>query len=486
MNRDDLLELCTTNPATVADLVLQLQATITAQQQQIVTLTARVTALEARLKTDSHNSSKPPSSDPPAAKPVSLRKPTGRKAGGQTGHSGRTLALTDTPDAVIVHTPAVCAGCGADLSATPATASERRQVLDVPPLTLLVTEHRHECKTCAACGHVTGAAFPQAVSQPVQYGPHIQALGVYLTGYQLLPLHRASELLGDVFATTLCPATLFAAQQRAAQQLQPAHTQIAYAVRQASVAHFDESGVRVGGKLHWLHVASTPLLTHYSVHPKRGQAGMNAAGILTGFAGTALHDGWVSYFGYGCRHALCNAHHLRELVGVYEGAPQQQGWARDLQALLREGKQAVEQAREQGQSALPATTLTGLTARYETLVQQGYAANPPPAPTPHKKGRPKQSKARNLLDRLHTYQAETLRFLYDFAVPFDNNQAERDVRMIKVQQKVSGGFRTQAGSEAFCCVRSYISTLRKQGRHVLTALQHVFAGNAPSPLPRPE
>lgn len=246
---------------------------------------------------------------------------------------------------------------------------------------------------------------------------------------------------------------------------------------------FDESGARVGGKLHWLHVAGTALLTHYGVHKKRGQDGMNASGILPHFGGVAVHDGWASYFQYGCRHALCNAHHLRELTAVYEADPPQQGWAREMQTLLRDGKQAVETAPQQGQVCLCADVLSALTARYETLVQQGYAANPPPAPQPHKKGKPKQSKARNLLDRLHTYEEATLRFLHDFAVPLDNNQAERDVRMRKVQQKISGGFRTLAGAEAFCRGRSYISTLRKQGRQVLPALKHVFEGNVPSPLP---
>jgi transposase len=453
MNRNDLLELCRTNPPAVADLVLQLQATVTAQQEQIVTLTARVAALEARLKTDSHNSSKPPSSDPPAHKPHSLRKPSGRKPGGQAGHSGRTLTLSDAPDVVVTHTPAHCADCHADLRATSASGVERRQVLDVPPLTLIVTEHQSERKVCPHCGHVTQAAFPEAVSQPVQYGPQVQALGVYLLTYQLLPLKRASELLGDVFSTTFCAATLYAAQQRAAALLQPAYAQIAHAVQQAPVAHFDESGLRVNGKLHWLHVAGTAGFTHYRVQAKRGQTGMNQAGILPHFAGTAVHDGWASYFVYGCRHALCNAHHLRELTAVYEAAPQEQAWALGMQTLLRDGKHAVEAAQQQGATCLPEETLSDLTARYATLVQQGYATNPPPAPQPHTKGRPKQSKARNLLDRLHTYQAETVRFLHDFAVPFDNNLAERDVRMLKVQQKISGGFRTQSGSEAFCCAQ---------------------------------
>ena len=470
----------------VYDLIAQLQATLAAQQEQIVTLTNRVAALETRLKTDSHNSSKPPSSDPPTHKPVSLRKPSGRKPGGQAGHPGRTLLLVDTPDAVVLHTPACCAGCGADLTDTPPSSMERRQVSEIPPLALVVTEHRGERKVCAGCGHTTSAAFPAFVTQTVQYGPRLQALSVYLLSYQLLPVGRASELLGDVFGAGLCAATLLHMQHKAAGAVQPACEEIASALRHAPVVHCDESGGRINGTLHWLHVASTSRLTHYGIHKKRGQAGMNASDILPHLSGIAVHDGWASYFTYRCRHALCNAHHLRELVAVYEAAPREQAWAQGMQTLLREGKQAVEQAQQQGYRSLNAQALTDLTDRYKTLVQEGYAANPPPPPQPHKRGKPRQSKARNLLDRLHTYEEATLRFLHDFAVPFDNNQAERDVRMLKVQQKISGGFRTIEGAEAFCRVRSYISTLRKQGRQVLTTLQQVFAGNVPSPLPLPE
>ena len=486
MNRDDILQLCAANPVAIADFVLQLQATVAAQQEQITTLINRVVTLEARLKTDSHNSSKPPSSDPPAPKPVSLRQKSGRKPGGQAGHPGRTLALVDTPDVLVTHTPSCCAGCGANLADTPPASVERRQVADLPPLALVVTQHRSECKVCADCGHTTSAAFPALVTQPVQYGTRLQALSVYLLSYQLLPVVRARELLGDLFGVSPCPATLLSLQHKAAQTLEPTCAQIASALQHAPVVHCDESGGRVNGTLHWLHVASTPLLTHYGIHKKRGQAGMNAQGILPHLSGIAVHDGWASYFKYPCRHALCNAHHLRELVAVYEAAQDEQGWAQGMQTLLRDGKRAVEAARQAGHICLSADVLTDLTKRYKTLVQEGYAANPPPPPQPHKKGKPRQSKARNLLDRLHTYEEATLRFLHDFAVPFDNNQAERDVRMLKVQQKISGGFRTQEGAEAFCRVRSYISTLRKQGRHVLTTLQHVFAGNVPSPLPLPE
>ena len=472
-------------PDAVYDLLAVLYATASAQQQQITLLQAEVKELRERLNKDSHNSSKPPSSDGLAKKPVSLRQPSGRKAGGQPGHKGCTLALVDTPDTTEVHMPACCAACQADLTDAPATLGERRQVHDLPPLRLFVTEHQVQRKTCAACGYVTQGAFPPQVSQPVQYGAGVQ---VYLSAYQLLPFARTSELLRDLFGAGLCPATLLACQQRAGAALHTAHQQIAQALCQSLLVHYDESGLRVAGKLHWLHLASTSTLTHYTVHPKRGKAGLDAAGILPHFTGIALHDGWKAYQAYVCRHALCNAHHLRELTALYEADPHQQAWAHALQTLLRDGKRAVECAQSKGQQGVDACELAVLSARYERLVQQGYAANPPPElpSLPRKRGRVAQSTARNLLNRLHTFQAETLRFLSDFRVPFDNNLAERDIRMIKVQQKISNGFRTLEGAEAFCCVRSYISTLRKQGRHVLTALQQVFAGNVPCPLPLPE
>ena len=370
MNRQDVLELCAANPAAVADLVMQLQATVAAQQEQVATLSTRVAVLEARLNKDSHNSSKPPSSDGLAKKPTSLREKSGRKAGGQPGHKGCTLTLVDTPDEVKVHTPVCCAACEADLRAAPATSVERRQVYDLPPLRLLVTEHRRERKTCTICGHVTQAVFPAQVSQPTQYGASVQALCVYLSAYQLLPVQRTRELLADVFGASVCPATLLACQQRAGAALHTAHQQIAHALCQRLLVHYDESGLRVSGKLHWLHLASTSLLTHYTVHKRRGKDGMEAAGILPRFTGIAVHDGWKAYQAYACRHALCNAHHLRELTALYEAAPHQQAWARDMQTLLRDGKQAVETAQSKGQRGLDACELAALTARYARLVQR--------------------------------------------------------------------------------------------------------------------
>ena len=444
----------------------------TAMQAQIDALQAEVKALRDRLDTDSHNSSQPPSSDGLAKKPVSLRSQTGRKPGAQKGHPGRTLSFSEHPDQVVVHTPVCCARCGQTLDAVAGREVARRQVVDLPPLSLITTEHRVQQKVCPDCGYKTVAPFPVEAPTQVQYGPRLKALGVYLLSFQLLPYQRIAGLFTDLFDASFSVGTLFASQQTASRRLEEVLGSIRQALRRAPVAHFDETGAYLGGKLHWLHAASTPTWTYYDWHRRRGKAGMDKADILAHFGGIALHDGWSSYQHYGCAHALCNAHHLRELTALYEQDAQE--WAAKMRSLLVEIKQAVEHAKEQDRSRLSPLLEMRFEARYRRLLVEGLAANPPPDAKPGKRGRPKQSRARNLLDRLQHGREATLRFMYEFAVPFDNNLAERDIRMMKVQQKVSGGFRSADGATAFCRIRSYISTLRKQGQNVLSALEHVF------------
>lgn len=258
--------------------------------------------------------------------------------------------------------------------------------------------------------------------------------------------------------------------------------QIKAAVTKAPVANFDETGFYVSARREWLHVASTPLLTYYSPHAKRGSVACDEIGILPNFSGRAIHDAWGTYFKYSCLHGLCNAHHLRELTFVEEQL--KQAWGKEMKDLLLDIKQNVEQAREDGANSLPEMQQREFESAYDRVIASGLALpeNQPPPPN-GKRGRQKQSKAKNLLDRLSQHKAETLAFMYDFAVPFDNNQAERDLRMVKVQQKISGCFRSSAGAKAFCRIRGYISTMKKQGRNVLAALSSVFAGQPLSPLP---
>lgn len=486
---DAILAVYARGPAAVIELVLQLQgevaaqaAQLAAQQELLTALSARVKALEDRLATDSHNSSQPPSTDRAPPKPKSLRQRSGKKPGGQPGHPGKTLTLVDAPDQIVTHSLGQCAACGTALAHVAPTGYDRRQVVDLPPLTLEVVEHRAECKTCPTCQQPTTAPFPADVPQPVQYGPRLKAIGVYLRDYQLLPSARTAELLHDLFGCTLGEGTLQTARATAHTRLEPTEAQIKTALQAASVAHFDETGLDVAGKRQWLHVSSTATLTHYRCHAKRGTGATDDIGILPAFTGRAVHDGWSAYWTYACAHALCNAHHLRELTFLEE--QQAQAWAGALRCLLREIYTAVERAKADGADGLPAAVTAAFATRYAESIAAGRAANPPPREErpPGQRGRRKQSKAQNLLDRLERRQAAVLAFMYDFAVPFDNNQAERDIRMVKVQQKITGGFRTAEGASMFCRIRGYISTMRKQGQHVLTALESVFIGKPLSPV----
>jgi transposase len=297
-----------------------------------------------------------------------------------------------------------------------------------------------------------------------------------LLNYQLLPYRRTRELLADLLGQPLAEGTLQAALLEAAQQLAPTSQAIRQAVQQAEVSHFDETGFYVAGKRQWLHVAATSELTYYAHHDKRGRRASEAIGILPEFSGIAIHDGWPAYLGYSCQHGLCNAHHLRELTFLEE--EEQLGWAGKLKRLLVEMKTAVAA----GQSALSASQRQSFVRRYGRLLRQGLAGeSQKEPPASGKRGKKKQSKAKNLLDRLQQYRRETLRFMVDFRVPFDNNLAERDLRMMKVQQKISGCFRSEAGAGIFCRIRSYVSTMRKQGHNVLTVLKSVFAGQPIAP-----
>ncbi len=459
---------------------------LTVMHEQIAALQAEVAALRERLDKDSHNSHKPPSSDGLAKKPVSLRPQTGRKPGGQKGHEGSTLTLSDTPDTVVMHTPLACSSCGTSLD--PASAQEtgqRRQVMDLPPLHLVVTEHRTATCCCPKCGEQTRGTFPAAVSQPVQYGSRLAGLAVYLSAFQLLPVARIATLFSEVFAASLSTGTIATFTKRAALRLAPVVECIRQHLRTAPVVHCDETGMRIAGRLHWLHSAGTKTLTHYFPHAKRGTVGMDAAGILPHLQGTVVHDGWASYAGYSCRHALCNAHHLRELTALSETDGQE--WAKAMRSLLSQIHVAVQRAKANRQTRLSILLEARFEGEYRRLLKSGWKANPPPlAPRVKRRGKVKQSTARNLLARLQQGEEAVLRFLHDFTVPFDNNLSERDVRMMKVKQKVSGCFRAFRGAEAFCLIRSYVSTMKKQGQPLLRALQHVCEGNPLQPNFMPE
>ena len=436
--------------------------------------------LRDQLQKNSRNRSKPPSSDGlKKPHPRSLRTPGQRPNGGQPGHPGQTLHQVEHPDRVKVHTVNVCQTCQRGLDEVEEERREQRQVFDISALHLEVTEHQSVVNVCPHCGTENRAEFPSDVSQPTQYGPNVTAHSTYLTHYHYLPLERTAQFFEDVFGHRVSEGVIVNANVEGAVHVMPSNEAVKQGLIDAEVVDCDESGLRVAGKGQWLHVASTPELTYYGVHEKRGQAGMDAVGILPEFQGTAVHDHWKPYFTYTeCDHSLCNAHHLRELEFVSQQYGQ--SWAEEMSALLKDIWKDVKHTQAScHRDHLDAENLRRYEARYDEILALGFLANPPPLedePPPQKRGRRKQSPPKNLLDRLQQYKNEVLRFMSDFRVPFDNNQGERDIRMVKVKQNVSGSFRTTSGAEQFCRIRGYISTVRKHGVNVLDALKKAFEG----------
>ena len=452
---------------------------ITEQQELIDQLEARIQALEDQKAQSSRNSHKPPSSDGlQKPRPQSQRKRSGKKTGGQPGHKGHTLKAAEHPEHIQVHHVRRCVHCWASLDEVPSSGYESRQVFDLPPVRIEVTEHRAEVKCCPECGQTSTAEFPAAETQPVQYGPEIKAQAVYFNQNHFIPLERTSEILADLYGQPMGEATIIAACQEVADQVVPVRAAVKeHLIHTAEPVHFDETGMRVEGKLRWTHVASTGAVTYLAVHDRRGAKALEEFATFPQREGKAIHDGYSSYYQFpGLEHGLCNAHHLRELLFVREQYGQD--WAEDLSKLLVEIKDVREIAQQQEQQTLSQVQIADFQSRYDRLVEEGHRANPPPTePPPKKRGRKKQSKPRNLLDRLQDHKQEVLAYLYDFKVPFDNNQAERDLRMVKLKQKVSGCLRTKEGAELFCQIRSYISTARKNGKSALDALRMALVGS---------
>jgi len=529
---------------------------------QVESLQMKVRDLEARLNKDSHNSNKPPSSDglrkPPRNR--SLRKPGGRHVGGQPGHEGKTLKMSENPDRMVVHPVNKCAGCGKSLEGVQTKKLEKRQVFDIPVIKMEVTEHRGEIKVCPCCGSENRAKFPAEVPASLQYGVGVKSLVTVLMNYQIIPYERLGEFFSDLFGQGISNGTLDNIVSECYEVLEDYEDAVKEKLKESDVVGFDETGIRSEGKLNWLHSASTGELTYYHIHPKRGAEGMKSAGILPGFIGRAVHDGWGSYFVFPCGHALCNAHHLRELTGALE--TEGMAWAEQMKNFLLEVKSAVDVAKESSKEKLDSDLIKKFENKYEKILSEGYneyasggpdcggsesgfGAGEPDSPAsepgcgagepgrfiantenitiikhssagilpagtddaktyevcytgksgcpanepgckaqepgcgakPARRGRKKKPPSLNLLDRLWYRMKETLAFMYDFRVPFDNNQSERDIRMVKVKQKISGTFRSNEGAKRFCRIRGYISTVRKQGFAVLQAIRDAFLGS---------
>lgn len=447
----------------LASLVVELKLLVSAQAE-------RIAELERQIAADSHNSSKPPSSDGLGKKPApkSLRQRSGRRPGRAKGDPGGRLEQVADPDQVVDHRPVVCGGCGTGLDSGQSAGYRARQVFDLPEIRPEVTEHRLHQRVCG-CGHTTTATAPEQVSAATVYGAGVRAAVCYLSAYQHLPAKRLAEAMDALFGLSLSTGTVISVLDRAHEGLAGFESEVKEHLAAAPVAHADESGVRVAGRLHWLHVMCTHLVTFYGVHAHRGRAAMDDFAVLPAFTGTLVTDALASYTIYGDAQALCGAHVLRELIAVTEDTRRDPAWAKAMTDVLIEAKDAVADALAAGQDTLAPDTLTGFQDRYRQAALCGIAANPHPGKGP-------KPKARALAERLRERTEEYQRYMTDFTVPFDNNRAERDLRMIKAQQKISGSWRTLTGARRFARIRSYISTVRKHGINPLTALRDLFAG----------
>jgi transposase len=468
---EELMARLQADNAALRDALATSQEALTGAQETITQLRARIDELERRLGLNSANSGKPPSSDglkKPARKKrtMSLRESSKRPSGGQPGHPGETLRPVPDPTHVVEHYPSACQHCAEPFSVQNSLDYQARQVFDLPPPPPLdVTEHRaHRCE-CAQCGASTRAEFPDGVTAPVQYGPRLMGIVVYLLHAQFIPEDRLVELMADLFGVKLAAATLASFSTRCAQRFQGFVASVCEAVKTAAVKHLDETGFRIGKQLHWLHVATTEWLTVYRFSPKRGS-------LLEGLRGICVHDHWKPYYTLeGVVHALCNAHHLRELKALVEF--EQESWARRLQRLLRRACHAVNLARARGEP-LPPRLVKRFQRHYDAIVAEGLAFHEALPPLPPKRvgggkprGRPRRRTGHNLLLRLQTRREDVLRFLTDPRVPFTNNLAEQALRMMKLRQKISGGFRCEQGAATFATLRSLIATAKKQGWNVI-------------------
>jgi len=456
--------------------IIQLTNLATELQQKLDAANDRIAELEERLNKNSHNSSKPPSTDGyKKPNPKSLRKTSGKKQGGQEGHKGHNLKIDMEPTEIIQHMPSACAGCPRyEECRGSACVAETRHVADAC-VTIEVTEHQVLEIACPRKNVDLRGQFPEAVKATIQYGENLQALIVAFSTVGAVSANRIHELFGNIFNIPLSTGTIANMVRHCAENLAEIDEQLKLAVTGLDVAHFDETGTRVDKKLNWVHVASNRFLTYLYLSEYRGKRGMEEGAVLPAFQGTAVHDCWASYWSYGTAHAVCCAHLLRELTGIQENHPEQ-SWAESFKELLLDMKKAKDNAFFESGAALDADTIMQFEKRYDCILEKAYHENPMPPKTPGKPGRQKRGKVRALIDRLKDRKEAVCLFIKDLAVPFDNNQAERDLRMVKVKTKVSGCFRTADGARYFLRIMSYVGTAKKQGVNPFDAILKAVSG----------
>lgn len=451
---------------------------VKSQSEEITYLKARIRELEGRLNKNSSNSSKPPSSDGLKKSVVNLREKTDKKPGGQPGHEGSTLLMVPKPDDLVIHWPEKPCCCSCGLNDWEELQQEVAQVIDIPAIKTKVTEHRRAGFKCSKCGDAFSGSFPSEtiVANRLQYGANIQSLAVYFNQYHFIPYHRLSEMFSDCFGVDLSVGSLVNFMKRAQVSLLLFEEKLKQALLSSPVLHSDETGMRCEGKTIWVHTASNGQLTYYHLNEHRGKEAMDQADILPGYKGYLVHDRYASYFKYEqVEHSLCNAHLLRELKYLHEqeGCP----WALAIKDLLLKAKQHKEQ-----NPSVSKHYRTRIENEFNKLVKKQLKKEEKAMASlssgPVCRGKPKRSKAHNLLIALHKHQQAVLAFLRESHVPFDNNQAERDLRMIKTKQKVSGCFRSDDGGNIFCLIRSYLSTLRKNQQNIFRGIQEALNGKA--------
>jgi transposase len=473
-DRIKILNIIRQGVGAILNLVEGLLEKIREKDKIIEEQAEKIKGLESRIKKDSHNSSKPPRSDQ-TRKIKSMRVKSEKKSGGQKGHKGKTLNLSETPDKIERIEIKECSCCKKDIRKEQLLDIERRQVYEIPKVKIQVTEYQSEIKKCSNCGKMNRGKFPEEVSNVVQYGDRIKSFSMYLMHYQLIPWERTVEIIEDIFSHRISEGTLNNVSKNCYELLEKTEERIRAELLIHTILHGDETGMYVAKQQCYLHVICGEDITYYAIHEKRGREAINSIGIIPRYKGKFMHDYFQSYFEYLCVHLLCNAHHLRDLVFVLE--EEKQIWAKSMIALLLEIKEEVENKKLKGKSSFEKEEIERYENRFDKVISTGFKENNMVDKKERPKKRIKQSKGGNLLDRFKKHKKETLGYMYDFEAPFDNNLAERDLRMMKVKQNISGCFRSFEAAKYFCRIRSYISTIRKRGLKPLDALVSVFERN---------
>ena len=472
MTEQEAIDFCKNDPESAAKIILMVEK-----------LELRIKELEEQLNMNSTNSSKPPSTDNKLTK---TKKPSTsqskKKRGAQAGHKGKSLKIVATPDKIEKLLPVECNCCKNSLINSSSLKFEKRQLFDLPDVKMHVIEYQAHTVECSRCHTLNKADFPDEINATTQYGDNLKSFVSYLNAYQMLPYERIAETIQDLTSHKMSTGTIYNFLNTHYDNLEKFEDELKCSLLKEAVLHSDETGVNIKAKLHWIHVASSSVMTYYMLHQKRGRAAMDDMEIIPNYDGILVHDHWSPYNHYtNSTHSYCNAHILRELNGITEKENYQ--WSQDMHSLLVSMNNAVHKAKESDQKHLSGAQIEKFTKQYEKITKSALHYYTPPDKTEKKaRGKPKQEKGKNLLDRLSKYQDDHLRFLSDFRVPFTNNLAERDLRMIKVKEKISGSFASFKGGEMFCRTRSYISTLKKSNVAVLQGLRSALEGKPYVPV----